>query len=330
MKKIFVGLVSLFVGLFTLASCNNSTENGGNESKFDTSKNITVYTRDTKSGTRDGFFTAIGHSEAKSNDKLLADGAVTVANNGAMMSAVAGDEYGIGYASLSSVAESDDVKGLTFNGVEATEDSVIDGTYKLSRNFNYITRVDDGSNEAKMTYAFVKYMFSLEGLTIVAANDGIVDQAVLDSAQTWNDIKANDEKVKEALAITTDVTLKFGGSTSVEKIAKALSAAFKEAIKDDVNFIPSHNHTGSGDAYKCTQGSEKDGANKLNIGFLSRDFESGEDASEETKGTICKDGIVAIVSPENDVLEDADSEILWNIFSGEYKTWEDVKKAVEA
>lgn len=325
MKKMFVGLLGLGIGLFALTSCNDTSANEGGS--FDTSKKITVYTRDDESGTRDGFFTAIGHSEAKSDDKLLSSNKAIVSDNGAMMNSVTNDEYGIGYASLSSVAESDDVKGLKYNGVEATEESVVDGTYQLSRNFNYVTRVDDGSNEAKMTYAFIQYMFSLEGLTIVTSNDGIVDSALIANAKSWDEIKTSDTKVQEALAISEDVTIKFGGSTSVEKIAKALSSAFKELAS---HFVPSHYHTGSSAAYKGTQGSEKDGTNKLNIGFLSREFEEGETAAEGTKGTICKDGIVAIINPENDVLDDADADILWNIFSGEYSTWAEVEAAIEA
>lgn len=65
------------------------------------------------------------------------------------------------------------------------------------------------------------------------------------------------------------VTLNFGGSTSVEKIAKALTQSFDEECK---YFNASHNHTGSGDAFKYTQGSEKNSATKLDVGFLSRDL----------------------------------------------------------
>lgn len=75
-------------------------------------KNIVAYTRDTTSGTRDGFFTGIGFKEAKEDNTPLTKGYVEVASNGDMINAVKNDEYGIGYISLSSLEESA-VKGLS-------------------------------------------------------------------------------------------------------------------------------------------------------------------------------------------------------------------------
>lgn len=323
MKKLLLTLVG-FGALFGLASCNdNPNDTTSTGSEFDSSKKITVYTRDRESGTRDGFFTAIGHSEAKSDNTLLAPGAATATSNGDMMSKVKADEYGIGYASLASVMEDDGVKGLKFNGVEATNESVVDGTYKLSRNFNYVVRKDEdmSENEALMVYAFTKYMFSREGMSLVSVNDGILTTS-LNDLDSWNDIKASDDKVKQALAIEEKVTINLGGSTSVEKIAEALTESFKGLVP---NFVASHNHTGSGDAFKYTQGEQKDEAGKLHIGFLSRELEASETVAEGTSGMICKDGIVCIINPENDLLEDADSALLWDIFSGKITTWADVK-----
>ena len=289
--------------------------------------NIQVYSRDTTSGTRDGFFTTIGLEDAKTDDTLLVKGFATVSSNGDMMTKVAQDEYAIGYASLASVLESDDVKGLNYNGVVPTTENVQNGTYGLSRNFNYIVRQDSDmtENEKTMVKAFIKYMFSDAGLTVVAANDGILMPGHdFDSAPSWDELKTSDEDVKAALAITEDVTIKLGGSTSVEKIAEALTQAFHEDVS---HFIPSHNHTGSGDAYKCTQGSQKDGNSKLHIGFLSRELEldGDEKAATGTYGMICKDGIVAIVNPANKAINNATPELLVKIFTGEITKWEDVR-----
>lgn len=98
---------------------------------------------------------------------------------------------------------------------------------------------------------------------------------------------------------TSKITINFGGSTSVEKIAKALTASFATECP---RFEAVHNHTGSGDAYKRTQGGEKAGANKLDIGFLSRELKADtEQASAGTSGLICKDGIVAVVNNTNSI-----------------------------
>ena len=291
---------------------------------------IKVYSRDTTSGTRDGFFTTIGYEDAKSDDKLLASGTAIVSSNGDMMNSIVNDTYGIGYASLASVLESDDVKGLNYNGVVPSVENVQNGTYGLSRNFNYIVRQDSdmSENERVMVSAFIKYMFSDAGLTTVQANDGILmPGGDIDSAELWSDLKANDADVKQALALSeagTKVTINLGGSTSVQNIAEALTQAFSEEVS---GFVANHNHTGSGDAYKRTQGSDKNSQTSLHIGFLSREIEltGDEPAAEGTYGMICKDGIVAIVNPENTVLTNATPELLVAIFSGEITSWSDVR-----
>jgi phosphate transport system substrate-binding protein len=77
---------------------------------------IVVYTRDGTSGTRDGFTSAIGFSEAKSDDSKLAPGYVEVASNGDMITAVKKDVNGIGYISLSTLSGSG-VSALSYEGV---------------------------------------------------------------------------------------------------------------------------------------------------------------------------------------------------------------------
>ena len=51
-------------------------------------ENIKVYTRDTTSGTRDGFFTTIGFSEATTDNTKLVSNYVEVDGNGSMISAL--------------------------------------------------------------------------------------------------------------------------------------------------------------------------------------------------------------------------------------------------
>ena len=135
-------------------------------------------------------------------------------------------------------------------------------------------------------------------MSIIASNDGILMDDIT-TAPKWSDLVNTNEDVKAALALSeqgTKVTINLGGSTSVKKIAEALTKAFKELVS---GFNPNHNHTGSGDAYKRTQGS----------------------AAEGTYGFICKDGIVAIVNPANVMINDANADLLVKIFKGEITTW---------
>ena len=345
MKKIILGLSSLLLCGFALVGCadtpntpddsDNSGENGGNEGdnqggnqdEFNLNADIQVYSRDTSSGTRDGFFTALGREDMKGDDKLLAEGTSIVAGNGDMINSIKNDKYGIGYASLASVEENaDSIKGLSYNGVIASSESVVDGSYKLSRNFNYIISTHLNENEEVMVNAFLAYMNSKEGLGIIASEDGILEKNIND-AMSWQELTTANDDVKQALALSkqgTKVSINLGGSTSVEGIATALTASFEELVE---GFVPNHNHTGSSDAYKNTQGSGSTGTSALQIGFLSREIklDGDEKAAEGTYGRICKDGIVAVINPANTTLTDASAALLLAIFDGTLTTWNAVK-----
>lgn len=278
-------IIAISLMAVLLAGC------GGKE-EFDQSKVVMAYTRDTTSGTRDGFFTKIGLSDAKASNDPLSSSVVEVASNAKMIEAIKNDEYGIGYISLSSLEEST-LKGLVYKGIEPTVDNVLNNTYSLTRNFNFCTRNDytEESKEGQIVKAFVAYTTTIEGKTIIQEKDGIL--TISNSDKHWEDIKGNYPIVNED---NSKVTIRFGGSTSCEKIAKALSSAFAPLCG---NFIAEHNHTGSGDAFKHTQGAQKDDANKLDIGFLSREFEENEPVEEGTYGKLCTDAIVAVVNEKN-------------------------------
>ena len=129
MKKTNKYLLTLLLGM-TLASCGGNNASNTTKVEFDTSKNITVYTRDTDSGTRDGFFTKIGLKDAVKSNEPLVKGAVKTNGNGDMVLKVKNDEYGISYISLSSLEESS-LTRLKYEGVEPNEDNVL----KRSRNW---------------------------------------------------------------------------------------------------------------------------------------------------------------------------------------------------
>ena len=151
---------------------------------------IHLYSREAGSGTRECFFEGIGYSDVKAEDKWL-DGVTvsSLASNGDMMKGIADDQYGIGYCSLDSLATATGIKGLTYEGVIASENTVNDGTYKLSRNFNYVIRADyeqDSPREMAVN-AFVDFMATKEGLAAIKAAGGIV--ANIASAKSWSEIQ---------------------------------------------------------------------------------------------------------------------------------------------
>jgi phosphate transport system substrate-binding protein len=79
-------------------------------------------------------------------------------------------------------------------------------------------------------------------------------------------------------------------------MAKALSKEFSPLCG---NFVAEHNHTGSGDAYKRTQGSRQRFFECLDIAYASREFSSSEPAAPGTTGKMCTDAIVAVINAKN-------------------------------
>lgn len=321
MKRIIL-VFSLFA-VMGLVGCSNTTTAAGSTaaqtttSSFDTSSLIKVYTRDTTSGTREAFFKGIGFDAAVEDNALLADGYIEVDGNGSMINSVNGDEYGIGYISLSSLPESG-LNGLNFNGVTPTEENVLNDTYGLKRPFMYITRSDwtGMETEHQIVEAFVAYMGTVDGKATIQNGNGIL--SINASDPLWDDIKGNYDVCNQD---NSNVTILFGGSTSVEPIAKALSAEFSAKCG---NFIAEHNHTGSGDAYKRVQGEESTGPNKLHIGFASRPFNDNEVGAPGTFGQICWDAVVVVLNGDNNTLNNISADDIKKIYAGEITHWSEL------
>ncbi len=311
MKKFIFAFIVLLA--FTLSACTGN-ENPI-EDNFDEASSISVYTRDTSSGTRSGFMSKIGFAEAEADDSVLAPGFI-IAGNSEIIAAVQQDEYAIGYVSLSTLDETL-FRGLDFEGVTPTEANVLSGEYLLARKFNYMLRDDysvygDLADEYQaLSEAFVAYMGSTEGLTTIKAAGGIVD---VTSGQPWATVKLNHPIVDQD---NSALTVKFGGSDSVEKIATALTADFAPKAG---NFTPEHNHTGSSNAYKGLNGANNavDDALSIMVGFASREFKDSEPAN--TTGVVAVDAIVAITNLENPLTNLSGSD-LKAIYDGSVTTW---------
>ena len=117
---------------------------------------IAVIGRESGSGTRDGFESIVGVEDACVYDQELTA-------TGAVISAVASNKLAIGYASLSAVG--DTVKTLTVEGVECSEATVLDGTYKVQRPFNFIT--NDSAELSEAAQAFIDFAVSPDAAELI-------------------------------------------------------------------------------------------------------------------------------------------------------------------
>ena len=124
-------------------------------------KAIVVIGREDGSGTRDGFESIVmGDKEPKYAQELESTGSV--------INAVATTDGAIGYASLANVDET--VKALKVGGVEATEENVKSGAYKVQRPF--ICATLKGSDN-KLVKAYLDFILSEEGQALVLAQGAV-------------------------------------------------------------------------------------------------------------------------------------------------------------
>ena len=122
---------------------------------------IVLIGREAGSGTRDGFESITGTEDAcKYRQELTSTGDV--------ITTVSQNPNAIGYASLAAVG--DTVKALAVDGVEPTEETVMDGSYVVQRPFVLVTREDEElSDVAQAFFDFALSEDSAEIITLAGA-----------------------------------------------------------------------------------------------------------------------------------------------------------------
>ena len=119
---------------------------------------IVLVGREAGSGTRDGFESIVGvEDECVYSQELTATGAV--------IAAVASNENAIGYASLSAL--DDTAKAVTADGVACSEETILDGTYKIQRPFVFVTNNSVEPSEA--VQAFIDFATSEDAADLIRA-----------------------------------------------------------------------------------------------------------------------------------------------------------------
>ena len=117
---------------------------------------IVLVGREAGSGTRDGFESIVDVKDScKYAQELTATGAV--------ISAVEANPLAVGYASLSAVG--DTVAMVTVEGVECSEDTVKDGSYKIQRPFVFVTNKSVILSE--QAQAFVDFATSKDAADLI-------------------------------------------------------------------------------------------------------------------------------------------------------------------
>lgn len=116
---------------------------------------INVIGRESASGTRDGF-----ESIFKCKEKCKYASELT--STGAVKAKVASDKNAVGYISLGNVDDS--VTAVKIDNVDATEENIINGTYKAHRPFIEICKK---GSEDDMVNAWFQFIYSAEGQKVI-------------------------------------------------------------------------------------------------------------------------------------------------------------------
>ena len=253
---------------------------------------ITVLSREDGSGTRGAFVELLGIEQKDADGNkvdMTIDTAEITNSTSVMMTTVAGNEYAIGYISLGSL--NDDVKAVMVDGVEASVETVKDGTYSAARPFNIATKGDPEG----LAKDFIHFILSDEGQAVVEEN-GYVSQG---------STGAFEGELPEG-------KITVGGSSSVTPVMEKLKEAY---IALNANAIIEVQQSDSTTGMTSTMDGTYD------IGMASRDLKDSE--ADLTGTTIAMDGIAVIVNNANPV-SDMASEDIMKIYTGEIIDWSEV------
>ena len=259
-------------------------------------KSGVLISREEGSGTRGAFVELFGiemkNAEGKKVDFTSEEADITNSTE-VMLTSVAGNKYAIGYVSLGSLNKT--VKALKIEGVSPSVSSIKNGTYKISRPFNIVTKQTGLSENAS---DFIRFILSSDGQAIVEANGYI-------SATQNPAYIATGKKGKITVA----------GSSSVTPVMEKLAEAYEKLnpeIKIEVQMSDSTTGVNSALNGVCE------------IGMASRELKDSEKAKGALQTKIAIDGIAVIINKENPT-ESASIQSVKDLYIGTISKWGDVK-----
>ena len=295
-----VTAAALALSLAACGSADSAAASSAPAGDFDADQDITVISREDGSGTRGAFIELTGveekNADGKKVDNTTEAAAIQSSTNG-VMTAVANDETAIGYISLGSL--NDSVKAVKVGGIEASAETVKDGSYTLARPFNIVT---NGEATDPVAVDFIAYCLSKDGQAL-ATEEGYVGSEGEDytSAQPEGKITV-------------------GGSSSVSPLMEKLIEAYKTVNPNaELELLTSDSTTGVSGAL--------DGS--YTIGMASRELKDSETEGDAVSTVLAQDGIAVVVNPANSV-EDLTVDQIKGIYTGELTVWSDLQEFEEA
>ena len=307
MKKLIAVTLAAVCVAASLAGCGSSSSSGSaaqssGSAAASTAENtdgmsgaISVISREDGSGTRGAFIELTGVEEKnEAGEKVdnTVDTAEITNSTAVMMTTVAGNKSSIGYISLGSLDDS--VKAVEIDGVAPSAEAVKDGSYKVARPFNIVTK--DGLSETAQD--FINFIMSDEGQAVVEEN-GYVSQG---STGAFDGGK-----------VSGKITV--AGSSSVTPVMEKLAEAYK-AVNSNVEIEVQQSDSTTG-VTSAIEGI-------CDIGMASRELKDEETSQGVTATVIAMDGIAIIVNKENPVSALTTQQVK-DIYTGAVTDWSDVQ-----
>lgn len=309
MKKLIAVTLAAVCVAASLAGCGSSSPSGSTDSQGSgsaaastTAENtdgmsgaISVISREDGSGTRGAFIELTGVEEKnEAGEKVdnTVDTAEITNSTAVMMTTVAGNKSSIGYISLGSLDDS--VKAVEVDGIAPSAEAVKDGSYKVARPFNIVTK--DGLSETAQD--FINFIMSDEGQAVVEEN-GYVSQG---STGAFDGGK-----------VSGKITV--AGSSSVTPVMEKLAEAYK-AINSNVEIEVQQSDSTTG-VTSAIEGI-------CDIGMASRELKDEETSQGVTATVIAMDGIAIIVNKENPVSALTTQQVK-DIYTGAVTDWSEVQ-----
>lgn len=302
MKK---ALALILTGILMITSVAAFTSCGSSE------KNITVVVREQGSGTREAFDKVVTDGthfleEKDADGKKVYNTTITAVQQtktGTVLSSVASDKNAIGYISLGSVDDSINV--IKVNGVVPSEETVLNGDYKIQRPFVVMTKA--GQTLTDRTADFMNYLKS-DAAKAHSEEAGCI--FLSDATQRANDGDTPIEVVayEKQAALPTGDKIVIRGSTSMEKFINSAAKAYAEMYGAKAEDIFDIQLEGSSVGRKAVEDDTK--GNVIGLSSAAVD----QDNIDSLK--VCLDAVVVIVNKENTSVTDLTLGQLYDIFSG--------------
>lgn len=289
MRRVF--LVTMILAVLSasvfLCACNKEQE-------------ILAVSREKGSGTREIFDERVKNASGERlSETELTKEVDQQSSNERVLTLVATTDTAIGYVSLAAL--NSDIKTVTVDGIEPSQQTVENGSYPFSRSLYIVTKKDQGLTAA--AYDFIKYLRSTDAQEVVGEK--------LVPRMSTVSYTAPEEEVTGRVVIR--------GSTTVDPLMDDLIEEYKKLTGEKTRGVSFNKDTQGSEGALTAVEHDKHGET---IGVYAGMIAEGDNAKFDFY-ELAKDGIAVIVNKDNPI-DNITTEQLYKIYTGEVKKFSEL------